>query len=166
MPPVAVEMRRQGAPVQESWGMHTHVTQTSVGETESRRRMDITADYAAWYETEQESYQLLRGVSVPIVVRLYDVEGNPSATLRATEMRYFDDDRLEAYGEVLVDAEDGTRLITDMLMWREADQSIRTDRFVRIVTTNEDVRGYGLVADEALETYQLGRFTARVIVDE
>ena len=165
--PAIAEMQREGEPMKESWGVHTYVTQTPVDESESRRRLELIADYVAWYETEREKYQLLKSVTSPVVVHLYDANGDSSATVMAREMRYYDaENRLEASGDVKVFARDDTQLATDALQWREQDHTIRTDRFVRITTPTEDVQGYGLIADEGLETYQLGRFTARVVIEE
>ncbi len=165
--PVIEEMQREGEPMQESWGVHTFVTQTPVGETESRRRLELIADYVAWHETEREKYQLLKSVTNPVVVQLYDANGDTSATVMAREMRYYDaESRLEASGDVKVFTKDDTQLATDALQWREQDHTIRTDRFVRITSPTEDVQGFGLIADEGLETYQLGRFSARVVIEE
>jgi len=58
------------------------------------------------------------------------------------------------------------RLQSEHLTWDEADRKIRTNRFVRIVTPSERVEGYGLVADEDLDTYQIGRFTAQVTIED
>ena len=135
------------------------MTQTPVGETESRRRLELIADYVAWHETEREKYQLLKSVTNPVVVQLYDANGDTSATVMAREMRYYDaESRLEASGDVKVFTKDDTQLATDALQWREQDHTIRTDRFVRITSPTEDVQGFGLIADEGLETYQLAAF--------
>jgi hypothetical protein len=74
--------------------------------------------------------------------------------------------RYEAYGNVVVLTKEGRRLESEHLTWNQFDRTIRTRRFVRITTPSEDVRGNGLVADEDLETYQIGRFTAEVEVDD
>ncbi len=165
--PVMADMEDADAPNQESWNVRTQVTQTLVGETASRKRLELIADYVAWYETEESRYQLLKQIMRPVVVHLYDAQGDSSATVQAREIRYYSaEDRFEATGQVVVHTRDDTRLTTDALEWRERDRTLRTDRFVRIISSKEDVQGYGLVAGEDLQTYQLGRFTARVVVEE
>lgn len=165
--PSAVEMQSEQAPVQESWGVHTYVTQTQAGRTESRRRMGFIADYVALYESNRRQYQHLKRIDNPVVIHLFNADGDSSATLTANSVLYFDNEnRLEAAGNVVVLAQDGARLATEALRWREADRTIRSDSMVRITTSKEDVQGQGLVADEDLKTYRLGRFTARVMLEE
>lgn len=74
--------------------------------------------------------------------------------------------RLDAYGDAVVVTESSKRLESEHLTWRQADRRIRSRRFVRIITPEEVVQGNGLVAEEDLETYQIGRFEARVEVDD
>lgn len=98
---------------------------------------------------------------------IFDEKGDSSAVITAERMMYFDaEGRFEAFGDVVVLTQDDKRLTSEHLTWDQTDRKIRTRRFVRIVTPTEDVQGSGLVADEDLETYQLGRFTAQVEMDE
>jgi len=94
-------------------------------------------------------------------------EGDSSAVIIAERMMYFaDEGRFEAFGNVDVQTVGGKQLATEHLTWKQSSRKIQTRRFVRITTPTEDVQGNGLVADEDLDTYQIGRFTARVDVDE
>ena len=43
---------------------------------------------------------------------------------------------------------------------------MRTPGFVRFISPNRDVSGYGLVADEDLSSFQLTRVTGTIIPDE
>jgi hypothetical protein len=98
---------------------------------------------------------------------LFDAEGDSSAVLTADSLIYYDrQGQFDAFGDVLVVTQDRKRLRSSFLTWDEADRKIRTDRFVRITTPSERVEGYGLVADENLDTYQIGRFTAQVALDD
>ena len=169
--PTLAEVRAEGGPDQESWGVHFYVTQVPIGSEESRIRVEMLADYMAQYEREDSTYQLLRGhpdsLNRRVIAYLYDGQGDSSATLTADRVLYFDrEKRFEAQGNVVVVTREDKRLESEKLIWLEDERKIRTQSFVNIVSPTEHVQGYGLVADEDLKTYQIGRFTAQVTLDE
>ena len=130
------------------------------------QRATIRAPRMAQYETEDSTYALLTA-SRPARVhaQVFSTEGDSSATITANRVLYFDrEGRFEAYDSVVVLTPEGKRLTTEHLTWTQDDRMLRTRRFVRIVTPTEVVQSNGLVADEDLDTYQIGRFTARVEV--
>ncbi len=132
-------------------------------------RAMIRAERMEQYETEDSTYSVWRSLSDTGRVRSYvfDTEGDSSATIVADSVVFFSQDgRFEAYGNVIVVTDENRRLESEHLTWNQFDRTIRTRRFVHITTPTEDVRGNGLVADEDLETYQIGRFEAEVEVDE
>jgi len=98
---------------------------------------------------------------------VFDAAGDSSATIIADSVVFFSQEgRFEAYGNVRVRTDDNRRLESEHLTWNQIDRTIRTRRFVHITTPTEDVRGNGLVADEDLETYQIGRFQAEVEIED
>lgn len=131
-------------------------------------RAIIRADRMEQYRVDDSTYSVWRTLHDTSRVRSYVFEeGDSSATILADSVVFFNQEgRFEAYGNVVVLTEEGRRLESEHLTWNQFDRTIRTRRFVRITTPTEDVRGNGLVADEDLETYQIGRFTAEVEVDE
>lgn len=132
-------------------------------------RSTMHAQVMKRFETEDSTYTLLESPSDTARVRIFvfDAEGDSSATITANRVYlYNQEDRFEAYGNVVVHAKDDRTLWSEHLTWNEADRKIRTRRFVRIHTPTERVQGTGLVADEDLETYSIGRFTAQVEVDD
>lgn len=131
-------------------------------------RAFIRADRMEQYRKGDSTYSVWRTLSDTARVRsqVYE-EGDSSATIIADSVVYFSEDgRFEAYGNVVVETVEDRRLESEYLTWHQFDRTIRTPRFVHITTPTEDVRGNGLVADEDLETYQIGEFTAEVDVDE
>lgn len=133
------------------------------------RRAIIRADEMKQYSTEDSSYSVWRTLYDSSRVRsfVFDENGDSSATIIADSVLYFTvEGRFEAYGNVIVETNEGKRLESEHLTWNQFDRTIRTRRFVRITTPSEDVRGNGLVADEDLDTYQIGQFTAQVDVEE
>lgn len=134
-----------------------------------RPRAVIAAPRMEQYRTSDSTYSVWRSMSDTTRVRLYlyDSEGDSSATLTADSLVFQDrKGLLDAYRNVVVVTENNKRLHTEHLVWRQADRKIRTRRFVRIRTPTEVVQGNGLVADEDLETYQLGQFEAEVEVND
>lgn len=133
-----------------------------------RRRAIIRAEQMQQFRTEDSTYSVWRTLGDSVRVRSYVFEeGDSSATITADSVVFFNEEgRFEAYGDVVVVTQEDRRLESEHLTWLQSDRTIRTRRFVRIKTPSEDVRGNGLVADEDLETYQIGEFTAEVDVEE
>jgi LPS export ABC transporter protein LptC len=134
-----------------------------------RPRSTMHAERMEQYETEDSTYTLLESPSETRRVQVYvfDATGDSSATITADRVYVYNrENRFEAYGNVIVETQDDRTLWSEHLTWNEADRKIRTRRFVRIRTPTERVQGTGLVADEDLDTYSIGRFTAQVEVDD
>lgn len=132
------------------------------------RRAIITAERMEQYETEDSTYSIWRTIADSNRVHsfVFDEKGDSSATIRADSVVFFNrEGRYEAYGNVIVTTQEGRRLESEHLTWNQVDRTIRTRRFVEITTPTETVRGNGLVAEEDLETYQIGEFTAEVEVE-
>lgn len=134
-----------------------------------RSRAVLEASRMEQYRVSDSTYSIWRSMADTSRVRVYlfGEQGDSSATVTADSLVFQDQKGvLDAYGNVVVVTEDGKRLESEHLTWEQADRTIRTRRFVRIQTPTEVVQGDGLVADEDLETYQIGRFAAEVEVDE
>lgn len=171
VPTTMADVRAEGAPDQESWGVHFYVTDVPDSSDESRMRLEMIADYMAKYEQGDSTYQVLHGnpdsLNRRVVVHFFDATGDSSATLTADRVLYFDrEKRFEAEGNVVVVTQDDKRLESEHLTWLEDERKVRTAGFVRIIKPNEQLQGYGLVADEDLASYQLGRITATVTVED
>ena len=170
-PPTMAEVRAEGGPSQESWGVHFYVTQVPVGSDESEIRVEMIADYMAQYEREDSTYQLLRGhpdsLNRRVTAYLFDLQGDSSATLTADRVLYFErDKRFEAEGRVVVITRENKRLESETLTWLEDERKVRTESYVSIVAPNEQVQGYGLEADEDLKSYEIRRFTTEMVIEE
>lgn len=162
------DVRNEVAPQQESWDVRYVVTETDPEAVSSRPRMDIEANYMASYETEDSTYTIMQGDSLErVLVHFYDEVGDTSAALRADRIFLFEEeDRFEAWGNVVAETPDDRHLESEHLVWLEAMREVRTPGFVRITTPKETVQGFDLVADENLETYTLRRITGQVLVED
>lgn len=152
-------------PDQESWDVRLRIEVADVP------RAEIEAAYLARYERPDSSFARFGpapgGPPIRVVVRVYDEAGAPSATVEADRITYLDDRRrFVAEGRVVVEAVGGRRLEGERLVWDEAARQITSDGFVRITTPTERIQGTRLVADEALETYRLGRITGEVQIED
>jgi LPS export ABC transporter protein LptC len=68
--------------------------------------------------------------------------------------------RLTARGDVVVTAENGSKLVTESLYWDNDIEKIRSDDFVRITRPGESevLQGYGLTSDPNLDLVEIGPF--------
>lgn len=132
-------------------------------------RAVIEAPRMEQYRVSDSTYSVWRsmGDTARVRVYLFNPEGDSSATMTADSLVFQEQKGLlDAYRDVVVVTESRKRLWTEHLTWRQEDRKIRTRRFVRIRTPSEVVQGQGLIADEDLETYQIGQFSAEVEVND
>jgi len=160
--PAGLDSLQAAGPSQSTWNARFSMRENG------RRRAAIRAEKMEQYRTPDSTYSVWRTLSDTARVWSYVFEeGDSSATIIADSVAYFSDEgRFEAYGDVVVRTVEGRRVESEHLTWHQFDRKIRTRRFVEITTPTEIVRGNGLVADEDLETYQIGKFTAQVEVDD
>jgi len=135
-----------------------------------RERAILQAPRMLQYETPDSSYAVLRGPrgdSTRVHVQLFTPEGDSSATIESDSLLYFSKEgRADAYGSVAIRTPENRQLYSEHVVWRQNDRKVRSSRFVRIVTPNETLNGRGLVAEEDLSSYQIGRFDAEVDLDD
>ncbi len=111
---------------------------------------------------------LTRGDTARVHVSLFDADGQPSGTLVADTLYYYDQRRrMDARGEVVVVMESGRRTLrTDRLSWLEDARRIEAPGLSRLTAPGTDMRGYVLVADETLTNYAMERVSAQIEIDE
>ncbi|MFB6249177.1 MAG: LPS export ABC transporter periplasmic protein LptC [Salinibacter sp.] len=161
-PAVPTDSAQGQTPSQKTWDATFTLSE------KGRRRAIIRAARMDQYSTDDSTYSIWRTLSDTGRVRSYIFEkGDSSATITADSVVYYPKEgRFEAYGNVVVQTTEGRRLESERLTWNQFDRKIRTQRFVHITTPTQDVRGNGLVADEDLESYQIGEFSAKVEVEK
>lgn len=59
----------------------------------------------------------------------------------------------------VVTLNDSIKITTEEMMWRNADQKIISDKFVRLVSPTEKIEGYGFESDQSLSNYVIYRIT-------
>lgn len=114
-------------PESESWNAHLRTSE------DGRRRLEIDAPYLARYTRDSAYVYLGPGeTSARVAVRVFDAEGEPSASVTASEAWYYESDgRLVAQGDVqtTVATGDGADLRADRMTLLdgavEAEGSVR-----------------------------------------
>lgn len=160
--PAAGELTER--PDQESWDVAFFI------EMDGHQRAHLTAPYVARYERADSTFARFGPTEARpdrVSVQVFDDTGRPSAVVEADRLVYYEDTRtFVATGDVVVVSENARRLEGERLTWHEALRELRSDGFVRITTPTERIQGYGLVADETLETYRLARVTGQIEVED
>ena len=151
-------------PDRESWDVHMIISRVPSLSADSYPRLAITAPYVEHYDTADSVHQVLSGGEVRFVV--YNLHGDTTAVVTAASAIYYErEQRFRAIGNVDVQTANGTQLKTESLSWSEAEAKLTTNAYVSITTSREYLEGQGIVADEDMSSYQIGRFTARLETD-
>lgn len=165
--PVSMETARgEDAPIQETWDAHLVLSEAGIP------RLDIRSAYQASFERGDSAFVLMTGTEAPgadrVTAVVYGESGDTTAVVRADRLYWYEEDeRLEARGNVIVDAANGRRLESEHLEWDDAARTVTTPGFARIHSDDGVFEGYGLEADEALEDARLNNVTGMLeVVDE
>ena len=160
--PVSVEdLNREQQPDQESWDVEYYF-----GEDGSPRAM-LTAAHMARYESPDSVLVVLSGTSAgPVAIEVFGANEDRTEVL-AREIRFLEESRVyELAGGVELVTSTGRTLKTERLTWDEPAGRLRAEGFVRIQSESEDLRGYGLDADEMLYSFTLHRVTGRYYIED
>ncbi len=159
-PSVAALQAAEG-PEQESWNPDLKISEDGLP------RIDLDAPYMARFEHPDSTWLVFSGGGDSlerVVVHLFDANGDSSATVHANMITYYErEKRFLARGEVIVVTKEGKTLESEHLVWTEADRTVRTPGYARIVSPNRTVTGYGLVADEDLADFSMSRVSGVII---
>lgn len=110
-----------------------HISETLAGNL----RWALDADRAEVYDEKR------RTEMQQVVIRLYS--GTTVWTVTADEGVLHNDDRdIELSGNVVVTSDDGLRMTTPKLYWRNSDRNLFTDRAVEITRPGTTITGRGL----------------------
>jgi LPS export ABC transporter protein LptC len=142
-------------PTNESW--NSKITFTDEGNIKAI----LFADHLKMFE--KQKITLLDGVRIDF----YDINQKKTTTL--TSLRGKVDDATKnmfAMDSVVAKNDSGVVLKTDELMWRNKDQKIVTDKFVRINSPKEVMEGYGLESDQRLRNYTIFNITYSTTVNK
>ncbi len=92
-----------------------------------------------------------------IFIEFFDINGEISSTLRADRGYFNQKEKLyTGRGDVeVMSYENGQKLNTEELHWKQDKAEIYTDKFVRIETADEILMGEGLTASQDFSNYRI-----------
>jgi LPS export ABC transporter protein LptC len=139
-------------PQQESW--HSTVIVSDSGKVQAK----IIAGYIRKFDDPQETM-----LDSGVVVYFFNELGKQTTTMTAMQgkvnERTYD---IDAFGDVLVVSDDGTRLRSEKLFWNNNRRLIHTPDYVSITSPKEKVQGQGFESDQGLRNYRIFKVTAQV----
>ncbi len=138
-------------PAQESWKSRIIISKEGVVSA------IIDAGYIALYPEKKRTY-LEEGVKVDFL----DPDGSVTSTLTSVRGEVDEEKNdLSAFGNVIVESDDGTVLVTEELYYEDASGQVHTEAYVEITSPDELIQGYGLVSDAGLKNYTIYRVTGQ-----
>lgn len=95
-----------------------------------------------------------------VKIEFYNEEEIQTSTLTSLEGK-IDDLTQDMYAikDVVAVSDSGVTLTTDELIWKNKTKKIVTDKFVRIVSEEEIIEGYGFESDQNLSNYTIFNIT-------
>ena len=97
---------------------------------------------------------LARGLRIDF----FDEKGERASTLTSREGEMNDLSRdMTARGAVVIQTTEGTRMTTDQLQFRNKQQRIQTESFVRVDRRGDVLTGWGFESDPQLKDFQFKR---------
>lgn len=92
-----------------------------------------------------------------IYIEFYEVDGTISATLKANKAFYNkENDLYTGVGDVIVrNIKKEEQLNTEELFWKQNEQRVYTDKFVRIESEGDILTGEGLTAKQDFSSYKI-----------
>ncbi len=100
------------------------------------------------------------------VIEFYSKEGHLTTTLVSHVGEYYEDSQdLLAFGDVVVTSVDGDVLETDSLLWKNVENKILSDSWVKLTRGSDVVTGIGLECTPDLSSVDIKRDVQATIID-
>ena len=150
--PPKISMGTDSAPTQESW--NSEVTFSDSGNVKAI----LKAGHISVYSTK--SYYLIdSGAKVD-----FYKNGKQASTLTGNRGKVDDITKdIEIYDSVKVVNNEGVKLTTEKLLWKNKTQKVYSDAFVRIITPKEKIEGIGFESDQNLSNYVIYKVTGTFV---
>jgi len=117
-----------------------------------RIRMILNSPQMNRFENDESYLELPQGLHVVF----YDTLKRETSSMTARyAINYEDRELIEARDDVVVINEAGEKLNTEELIWNQKEETIRSDKFVKVTTEDEVTYGTGLEADERFDHWRI-----------
>ncbi|MFZ1519016.1 MAG: LPS export ABC transporter periplasmic protein LptC [Ignavibacteriaceae bacterium] len=147
-PSVDSSLKIEELPSQESW--NSVITFTDSGKTKAI----LWAGHLRKYNEKRETL-----LDENIKVDFYDQKEIQTSTLTSKNGRVDEStNNLFAKDSVVV-KNDSVTIKTEEMMWRNKDRKIVSDKYVKVISPNEIIEGYGFESDQGLSNYIIYNIT-------
>jgi LPS export ABC transporter protein LptC len=128
------------------------------------RFLNITSAKAKTHQSNSENYTIFSG---NVHISLYDSLFQKKSMVYCSTATYNNaENTFRFYGDVHVESENKKQLLTEELTWYRLTRKVETESYVRIYAEDDTVYGFGLVSDEALESYRIKRVSGSVFLKD
>lgn len=102
-----------------------------------------------------------------VKIEFYDENENRTSVLTSLHGK-IDDNTQDMYAvdSVVAVSDSGITLTTDELIWKNKSKKIISDKFVRIISNDEIIEGYGFESDQDLKNYTIFDITYITTVEK
>jgi len=147
-PSVDGKLSVEELPSQESW--NSIITFSDSGKISAI----LYAGHLRKYDDKRETF-----LDQNIKVDFYDQNEVQTTTLTSVKGRVDETtNNLYAIDSVIVSS-DSVTIKTDEMMWRNKDRKIVSDKFVTVISPQEEIQGYGFESDQNLNNYVIYNIT-------
>ncbi len=143
-PVINTQFGNEKIPVQESWNSKVYIYELN------KKKAIVYSTYLKKFEKPAET--LLENMKV----EFYDENENLSSVLTSRKGRIDDKTKdMFALDSVIVKSDSGITLYSDELMWKNKDRKIVSTLYIKIITKDETIEGYGFESDQNLKNYKI-----------
>ena len=147
-PSVDGKLNVEELPSQESW--NSVITFSDSGKISAI----LYAGHLRKFDDKRETF-----LDQNIKVDFYDQNEVQTTTLTSVKGRVDETtNNLYAMDSVVVSS-DSVTIKTDEMMWRNKDRKIVSDKFVTVISPQEEIQGYGFESDQNLNNYVIYNIT-------
>ncbi|MDX1618700.1 MAG: LPS export ABC transporter periplasmic protein LptC [Balneolaceae bacterium] len=141
----------------ESWNVDMELIEEGV------KKVRLRGSYAATYNFENLNETRISG---PVFIQVFDSAGTVETRVTSDRAVYrADESEFELYGNVIVRTEEGRRLESEYLEWKQSDNRVSTPRFVIITTPSDSIAGNGFEGTTNLSEYTIREVTGQFVLD-
>lgn len=102
-----------------------------------------------------------------IYVRFYDATGEEESSITSNyAVRFINEQKWQARGDVVVENNQNERLNTEELFWDEANEKIYSDVFVKMTTEKQIIMGEGFESDQNFTNAVVKKVTGQIEMED
>jgi LPS export ABC transporter protein LptC len=147
-PQISLEDESVKIPDQETWDSEIIISEDGI------LKAIVYSDHIE--VLSEEKSKLLDGVKI----LFFDDEGKQTSSLTSKKGRVDDITQdMYAIDSVVAVSDSGVTLYTDELIWKNKTNKIVSDKFVKIVSDEEQIEGYGFESNQNLNPYTIYNIT-------